>query len=67
MQRDVPTRATGALLHSGIATDATVVLYGDNNNWFAAYAFWHLKIYGHNNVRLMNGGRVKWLNGEARS
>jgi thiosulfate/3-mercaptopyruvate sulfurtransferase len=39
-----------------------VVLYGDNNNWFAAYGFWLFKIYGHNDVRLMNGGRVKWLN-----
>ena len=46
---------------SGIAKDTTVVLYGDNNNWFAAWAFWQLKIYGHEDVRLMNGGRVKWL------
>ena len=40
----------------------TVILYGDNNNWFAAYGFWLFKIYGHKDVRLMNGGRVKWLN-----
>ena len=46
---------------SGIGRDTTVVLYGDNNNWFAAWAFWQLKIYGHADVRLMNGGRVKWL------
>ena len=47
--------------NSGISRDTTVVLYGDNNNWFAAWAFWQLKIYGHPDVRLMNGGRVKWL------
>lgn len=46
---------------SGISNDTTVVLYGDNNNWFAAWAFWQLKIYGHNDVRLMNGGRKKWI------
>ena len=47
---------------AGIGNADTVVLYGDNNNWFAAYAFWLFKIYGHRDVRLMNGGRVKWLN-----
>jgi thiosulfate/3-mercaptopyruvate sulfurtransferase len=47
---------------AGIGTGDTVVLYGDNNNWFAAYAFWLFKVYGHRDVRLMNGGRVKWLN-----
>jgi thiosulfate/3-mercaptopyruvate sulfurtransferase len=46
---------------SGISPDDTVVLYGDNNNWFAAYAFWLFRIYGHKEVRLMNGGRNKWL------
>ena len=46
---------------SGISTDTTVVLYGDNNNWFAAWAFWQLKVYGHEDARLMNGGRKKWL------
>jgi thiosulfate/3-mercaptopyruvate sulfurtransferase len=46
---------------SGIGNDTTVVLYGDNNNWFAAWAFWQLKIYGHRDVRIMNGGRKKWL------
>ncbi|MBI4497389.1 MAG: sulfurtransferase [Chloroflexi bacterium] len=52
------------MARSGIANDATVVLYGDNNNWFAAYALWLLKIYGHEDVRLMNGGRKKWLEEE---
>ena len=47
---------------SGISPADTVVVYGDNNNWFAAYGFWLFKIYGHKDVRLMNGGRVKWLN-----
>ncbi|MCB9597383.1 MAG: sulfurtransferase [Sandaracinaceae bacterium] len=46
---------------SGITPQTTVVLYGDNNNWFAAWAFWQMKIYGHEDVRLMNGGRTKWL------
>jgi thiosulfate/3-mercaptopyruvate sulfurtransferase len=46
---------------SGIANGDTVVLYGDNNNWFAAYAFWLFKIYRHEDVRLINGGRQKWL------
>jgi len=45
---------------SGIGKDTTVVLYGDNNNWFAAYALWQLKYFGHRDVRLMNGGRKKW-------
>jgi thiosulfate/3-mercaptopyruvate sulfurtransferase len=47
---------------AGISPGDTVILYGDNNNWFAAYGFWLFKIYGHKEVRLMNGGRVKWLN-----
>ncbi|MGH9860468.1 MAG: sulfurtransferase [Candidatus Acidiferrales bacterium] len=46
---------------SGISNDTTVILYGDNNNWFAAWAFWQLKYYGHQDVRLMNGGRKKWV------
>jgi thiosulfate/3-mercaptopyruvate sulfurtransferase len=49
------------MAQSGIANDTTVVLYGDHNNWFAAWAFWQLKIYGHDDVRLLNGGRKKWL------
>jgi thiosulfate/3-mercaptopyruvate sulfurtransferase len=47
---------------AGVSPSDIVILYGDNNNWFAAYGFWLFKIYGHNDVRLMNGGRVKWLN-----
>jgi thiosulfate/3-mercaptopyruvate sulfurtransferase len=47
---------------AGISPEDTVILYGDNNNWFAAYGFWLFKLYGHKDVRLMNGGRVKWLN-----
>ena len=46
---------------SGIGNDTHVVLYGDNNNWFAAYALWLLELYGHANASLMDGGRVKWL------
>src|SRR2546429_141461 len=44
----------------GIANDDTVVLYGGNNNWFAAYAYWYFKLYGHEDVRLLDGGRKKW-------
>ncbi|WP_431963717.1 sulfurtransferase [Nocardia sp. bgisy134] len=44
----------------GIANDDEVVLYGGNNNWFAAYAYWYFKLYGHNNVKLLDGGRKKW-------
>ncbi len=47
---------------SGIEKDDTVIAYGDNNNWFAAYGLWIFKIYGHADVRLMDGGRLKWLN-----
>jgi thiosulfate/3-mercaptopyruvate sulfurtransferase len=45
----------------GIGNDTTVILYGDKNNWFAAYAYWYLKIYGHQDVRLLDGGRQKWI------
>jgi thiosulfate/3-mercaptopyruvate sulfurtransferase len=48
------------LSERGIATDDTVVLYGGNNNWFAAYAYWYFKLYGHGDVRLLDGGRKKW-------
>src|SRR5205823_5001625 len=44
----------------GIGNDDTVVLYGGNNNWFAAYAYWYFKLYGHENVKLLDGGRKKW-------
>jgi thiosulfate/3-mercaptopyruvate sulfurtransferase len=46
---------------SGVTPDTTLVIYGDNNNWFAAWALWQARIYGHADVRLMNGGRKKWL------
>jgi thiosulfate/3-mercaptopyruvate sulfurtransferase len=49
------------LSRAGVSNDTTIVLYGDNNNWFAAWAFWILKYYGHRDARLLNGGRVKWL------
>jgi len=46
---------------AGVSNDTTIVLYGDNNNWFAAWALWILKYYGHEDARLLDGGRVKWL------
>ncbi len=49
------------LSSAGVDNNTTIVLYGDNNNWFAAWALWILKYYGHNDVRLLDGGRVKWL------
>ena len=63
LTRDILSRESleALLRRSGIARDTCVVLYGDNNNWFAAWAFWQLKIYGHPDVRLMDGGRRKWL------
>jgi thiosulfate/3-mercaptopyruvate sulfurtransferase len=58
----VPRDAFEALMTaSGIGNDTTVVLYGDNNNWFAAWALWQMKVYGHGDVRIMDGGRKKWL------
>ena len=52
----------GALMGSrGISNDHTVVLYGDRNNWFAAYTYWYFKYYGHDNVKLVNGPREKWI------
>jgi thiosulfate/3-mercaptopyruvate sulfurtransferase len=58
----VPTAELEALLAaSGIDRSTTIVLYGDNNNWFAALAFWQLELYGHPDIRIMNGGRRKWL------
>lgn len=63
VRRDILSQADFEYLMSvsGITRDTTVVLYGDNNNWFAAWAFWQLKIYGHPDVRLLNGGRRKWI------
>ncbi len=48
------------LSERAISNDDTVVLYGGNNNWFAAYAYWYFKVYGHNDVKLLDGGRKKW-------
>ena len=62
VRRDLLNRRQmdGLLSESGIARDTTVVLYGDNNNWFAVHALWQLKYYRHPDARLMNGGRKKW-------
>ena len=62
VRRDfVDSGGFGALLSErGISNDDTVVLYGGNNNWFAAYAYWYFKLYGHQNVKLLDGGRKKW-------
>ena len=58
----IPKRELELLLGAaGIGGRTTVVLYGDNSNWFAAWALWQLKLYGHADVRLMNGGRAKWI------
>ena len=58
----VPARLLEGLLEaSGIDNDTIIVLYGDNNNWFAAWAYWQLALYGHTALRIMNGGRKKWL------
>jgi thiosulfate/3-mercaptopyruvate sulfurtransferase len=64
VRRDIISREAFEKLvgGAGISPNDTVILYGDNNNWFAAYGFWLFKLYGHKEVRLMNGGRVKWLN-----
>jgi thiosulfate/3-mercaptopyruvate sulfurtransferase len=64
LTRDIISKEAFAKLvgGAGISPSDTVILYGDNNNWFAAYGFWLFKLYGHKDVRLMNGGRVKWLN-----
>lgn len=63
VRRDIISQADLEKLlgQSGISNNTTIILYGDNNNWFAAWALWQLKMYGHEDVRLMNGGRKKWL------
>jgi thiosulfate/3-mercaptopyruvate sulfurtransferase len=63
VQRDILSKKDFERLmsDSGISNDTTVVLYGDNSNWFAAWAFWEMKIYGHRDMRIMNGGRKKWM------
>jgi thiosulfate/3-mercaptopyruvate sulfurtransferase len=62
VKRDFVDRAgfEALLSERGIGNDDTVILYGGNNNWFAAYAYWYFKIYGHRDVRLLDGGRKKW-------
>ena len=62
VRRDFIGRAgfEALLSQRGIANDDTVILYGGNNNWFAAYAYWYFKIYGHRDVKLLDGGRKKW-------
>ena len=63
VERDLVEREVfeGLLGERGISNDTAVVLYGDKNNWFAAYAYWYLKIYGHEDVRILDGGRQKWM------
>ena len=63
VRRDIITRENieKLLSESGIGNDTHVILYGDNNNWFAAYAFWLLEMYGHRRISLMDGGRIKWM------
>ncbi len=63
VRRDIltPAEFENLLASSGISNDTTVILYGDNNNWFAAWAFWQAKIYGHRDVRILDGGRKKWI------
>ena len=62
VRRDIPTQAAWEALlgRSGIGNDTRIVFYGDNNNWFAAFAYWVARLYGHQQVALMNGGRKKW-------
>src|SRR5512146_335801 len=66
LRRDILSKAQfeELMASSGVTPDTMLVIYGDNNNWFAAWALWQAKIYGHRDVRLMNGGRKKWLSEE---
>ncbi|HEX3264895.1 MAG TPA: sulfurtransferase [Candidatus Limnocylindrales bacterium] len=66
IRRDVASRDdfTGLLRAAGIGPDTTIVLYGDNNNWFAAWAYWQLKLFGWEDVRILDGGRKHWLANE---
>ena len=63
IERDVVDRETFERLlgERGIGNDTAIILYGDKNNWFAAYAYWYLKVYGHSDVRILDGGRQKWI------
>ena len=62
VRRDIPSKEEWEKLlsESGLSNDSKIVFYGDNNNWFAAFAYWVAKIYGHKDAALMNGGRKKW-------
>lgn len=62
VERDIltPEQLADLLGKSGITPDTTIILYGDNNNWFAAFAYWQLKMFGHTHTNIMDGGRVKW-------
>lgn len=66
LTRDIPDKGQFERLagSAGISQRDTVIIYGDSNNWFAAYGFWLFKLYGHADLRLMDGGRQKWLNEE---
>ena len=63
VERDIVEKGAFEQLMSqrGISNDTTVALYGDKNNWFATYAYWYLKLYGHGDVRIVDGGRQKWI------
>jgi thiosulfate/3-mercaptopyruvate sulfurtransferase len=63
VERDIVDKGTFERLlgERGIGNDTTIVVYGDKNNWFAAYAYWYVKIYGHGDVRILDGGRQKWI------
>ena len=62
-RRDIISKADleALLSNAGVANNDTIILYGDNNNWFAAYAYWVLEMYGHKSLKLMDGGRKKWM------
>ena len=63
VERDIVDKGTFERLlgERGIGNDTTIVVYGDKNNWLAAYAYWYVKIYGHGDVRILDGGRQKWI------
>jgi len=63
VERDIVDKGTFERLlgERGIGNDTTIVVYGEKNNWFAAYAYWYVKIYGHGDVRILDGGRQKWI------
>jgi thiosulfate/3-mercaptopyruvate sulfurtransferase len=63
LERDILSKEAleRLMCDSGVSNETTLILYGDNNNWFAAWAFWQAKIYGHSDVRIMDGGRKKWI------